>query len=42
MFQKNKDNIIIKLGLGTTLLSTIFSFIIIRLLLDIKQLSGKG
>lgn len=42
MFKKNKDNIIIKLGLGTALLSTMFSLVIIRLLFDIKQSSGKG
>jgi hypothetical protein len=42
MFQKNKDNTIINLGVGAAILSSIFSIIIIRLLLDIKQTKGNG
>ncbi|MED1470110.1 MULTISPECIES: hypothetical protein [Bacillus] len=42
MFQKNKDNTIIKLGLGTAFLSTMFSLIIVRLLVEIKHSTGKG
>lgn len=42
MFQKNKDNTIITLGIGAAILTSIFSIIIIRLLLDIKQVKGNG
>jgi hypothetical protein len=42
MFRKNKDNTIISLGLAAAFLSTVFSFVIIHLLLDIKHQSGKG
>ncbi|MEH7072586.1 hypothetical protein [Neobacillus drentensis] len=42
MLKKNKDSTIISLGLVTAFISTIFSFVIIRLLLDIKDQTGKG